>query len=149
VTVTRDVVRQRHNKCHDPLALHGGNRRSVEVCVICHQPQTSDQVSGNTVDFKVMIHKIHTSRNLPSVLAGGKYTIGSGDFSDIGFPAYPDTRNCVVCHDQSSAAKQKDAYLKPSRAACGSCHDNVNFATGENHVDLRAQSVRQLPLARN
>ena len=22
------------------------------------------------------------------------------------------------------------------RAACGSCHDNVNFATGENHVDL-------------
>ena len=24
----------------------------------------------------------------------------------------------------------------PSRAACGSCHDDVNFATGENHVNL-------------
>jgi OmcA/MtrC family decaheme c-type cytochrome len=25
---------------------------------------------------------------------------------------------------------------KPSRGACGSCHDDVNFATGENHVNL-------------
>src|SRR5262249_45188728 len=24
----------------------------------------------------------------------------------------------------------------PSRAACGSCHDDVNFATGENHANL-------------
>lgn len=114
-----------------PLAIHGGNRRSIELCVLCHQPQTSDAVSGNTVDLKVMIHKIHTS-----VKAGGKYSIGSADFSGIGFPAYPDTRNRVVCHDQNSAAAQKDAYLKPSRAACGSCHDDVNFATGENHVSL-------------
>jgi OmcA/MtrC family decaheme c-type cytochrome len=25
---------------------------------------------------------------------------------------------------------------KPSRAACGSCHEDVNFASGENHVNL-------------
>ena len=24
----------------------------------------------------------------------------------------------------------------PTRAACGACHDDVNFATGKNHVDL-------------
>lgn len=137
VKLTRDVVRTATcNNCHDPLSLHGGNRRSVELCVICHQPQSSDPVSGNTVDFKVMIHKIHTSKNLPSVVSGGKYTIGRDDFSEIGFPAYPDTRNCTVCHDQTSGATQKEAYLTPSRAACGSCHDNVNFASGENHVNL-------------
>ncbi|MCC6368550.1 MAG: OmcA/MtrC family decaheme c-type cytochrome [Bryobacterales bacterium] len=144
VTATRDVVRtETCNKCHDPLSAHGGNRRSVELCVICHQPQTSDAVTGNTVDFKVMIHRIHTSKNLPSVVAGGKYRIGNTDFSDIGFPAYPDTRNCEVCHDQSSSAAQKTAYLKPSRAACGSCHDNVDFATGKNHIDQALTSDNQ------
>ena len=51
------------------------------------------------------------------------------------FPADP--RRCESCHDQKSGAAQADAYLKnPSRAACGACHDDVNFATGENHVNL-------------
>ena len=44
--------------------------------------------------------------------------------------------DCNGCHGKDSAA-QKDAWLnKPSRNACGACHDNVNFATGENHVNL-------------
>jgi OmcA/MtrC family decaheme c-type cytochrome len=38
---------------------------------------------------------------------------------------------------------QKDAWLKPSRRACGSCHDDVNFATGENHADLPQVSDNQ------
>ena len=30
------------NTCHDRLALHGGSRREVEYCVMCHNPQNVD-----------------------------------------------------------------------------------------------------------
>ncbi|HKW96460.1 MAG TPA: OmcA/MtrC family decaheme c-type cytochrome [Bryobacteraceae bacterium] len=137
VTTTRDVVRTvACNQCHDPLSAHGGARRSVELCVMCHQPQTTDPDTGNTVDFKVMVHKIHMGSSLPSVKAGGKYQIigfqqSVNDFSTVVFPA--DARNCQMCHQPNSGAAQANAWLQPNRAACGSCHDNVNFATGENH----------------
>ena len=145
VSVGRDVVTTAScNNCHDPLALHGGSRRSVELCVMCHSPQTSDPDTGNTVDMPVMIHKIHMGANLPSVEAGGKYQIiGNAnsvhDYSGIVIPS--DARRCKVRHD--GKAKQADNWLKPSRKACGACHDNVNFATGENHVDLPQLSDNQ------
>ena len=106
---------------------------------MCHTPQTTEPNTGNTVDFKVMIHKIHMGSQLPSVKAGKPYQIGGGanpsDWSTVVFPSDP--RRCESCHDPKSGAAQADAWLKnPSRAACGSCHDNVNFATGENHVNL-------------
>ena len=63
------------NRCHDPVALHGGNRREVQYCVTCHNPGSTDANSGNTVDMKVMIHKIHMGANLPSVQAGEPYII--------------------------------------------------------------------------
>jgi OmcA/MtrC family decaheme c-type cytochrome len=147
VAATRDVVKtETCNRCHDPLSAHGGARRSVELCVLCHTPQTTDPDTGNTVDFKVMVHKIHYGEELPSVQAGGKYQIiGFGqsvnDYSTVAFPA--DARNCTFCHDQSNGAAQTKAFLNPSRAACGSCHDNVNFATGDNHVDLPQTSDNQ------
>lgn len=148
VTVVRDIVRTATcNKCHDKLAAHGtGGRSSVEVCITCHQPQTSDPDTGNTVDMTTMIHRIHTGADLPSVKAGKPYQIignaqRMNDFSKVVFPANP--RNCQACHEQTSAAVQKDDWLKPSRRACGSCHDNVNFATGENHVDLPQVSDNQ------
>lgn len=125
------------NACHNPLSAHGGARRSVELCILCHTPQTSDPDTGNTVDFPVMIHKIHRGADLPSVVAGKPYQlVGFGnavaDYSKVRFPS--DTRNCTICHTPS--APQADHYFRATRAACGSCHDNVNFATGEGHVNL-------------
>jgi len=134
----RDIVRTAAcNACHDSLSHHGGSRRSVELCVMCHTPQSTDVNSGNTADFKVMIHKIHTGSSLPSVVAGGTYQMGNpaspDDWSTVVYPA--DVRRCETCHDQKSGATQADAYIKnPSRAACGACHDDVNFATGANHA---------------
>jgi OmcA/MtrC family decaheme c-type cytochrome len=147
VKVTRDIVRTAScNQCHDPLALHGGSRRSVELCVLCHTPQTTDPDTGNTVNLPVMVHKIHMGSSLPSVKAGKPYQIiGFNqtvlDFSTVVFPS--DARRCEVCHDQKSGATQASAYLKPNRAACGACHDNVNFATGENHASLPQISDNQ------
>jgi OmcA/MtrC family decaheme c-type cytochrome len=126
------------NKCHDQLAHHGGSRRSLDLCIMCHTPQTSEPNTGNTVDMKVMAHKIHMGSLLPSVIAGTPYQIGGppnpSDWSTVTFPSDP--RRCESCHEPSTGAAQAGAWLtNPSRAACGACHDDVNFATGLNHVN--------------
>jgi OmcA/MtrC family decaheme c-type cytochrome len=109
VTVTRDVIKTvTCNKCHLDLSAHGtGGRKSMEVCVLCHQPQTVDPDTGNTVDMPVMIHKIHDGSSLPSVIAGKPYQIiGNAqslhDWSTVVFPA--DTRRCTFCHEQNTGA---------------------------------------------
>ena len=140
VSVTRDVIKtETCNACHVELAFHGGSRRGIEYCVMCHTPQTTNPETDNTVNFPVMIHRIHAGADLPSVVAGKPYQIVGNqnrvsDWSTVEFPANP--RNCDACHAQNTGAAQATAYLKPSRAACGACHDDVNFATGENHVNL-------------
>jgi OmcA/MtrC family decaheme c-type cytochrome len=137
VVTTRDVVRTAScNTCHDQLSHHGGSRRGVDMCVLCHTPQTADPATGNTVDFKVMVHKIHMGSQLPSVIAGKPYQIGSGpglsDWSNVVFPANPS--RCETCHNSKSGAAQATAHLtKPTMEACGACHDDVNFASGVNH----------------
>ncbi len=139
VTNVRDVIQtQSCNNCHDQLSAHGGSRRGIDMCVLCHTPQTVDPDTGNTVDLKVMVHKIHMGSQLPSVQAGKPYRIVGFnnavlDWSTVVYPADP--RRCESCHQQNTGAKQATAYLtNPTRAACGSCHDNVNFASGENHA---------------
>ncbi len=135
VTVTRDVIKTATcNKCHDPLGLHGGTRRTMEVCVLCHTPQTTDDRTNNTVDMVTMTHKIHMGADLPSVIAGGKYSLADTDYSKVSFPA--SAQRCTACHEQSTGAKQAKAFYNATRAACGSCHDNVKFNTGENHIGL-------------
>jgi OmcA/MtrC family decaheme c-type cytochrome len=146
----RDVVRTEScNKCHDfdEVGVHGGSRKSMELCILCHTPQTTDPDTGNTVDMPVMIHRIHTGEDLPSVQAGIPYRIIGNqqsvhDFSHVVFPVLNQDRSgvvdCAACHERANeSATQKNDYLtEPTRKDCGSCHDNVNFATGENHADL-------------
>lgn len=146
----RDIVRtQDCNQCHGlpngtasptgsaGLAAHGGSRRDVQLCVICHQPQNLDPDTGNSLDMKQFIHKIHMGSNLPSVQSGRPYQIigfqnSVNDWSTVIYPA--DVRRCQTCHNPKNGAAQTGAWLTtPSRQACGSCHDDVNFATGQNH----------------
>src|ERR1039458_10038407 len=138
VTVTRSVVTTNAcNQCHDPLIGHGGSRLTVELCIMCHQPQTINPDTQLTQDMKVLIHKIHMGSSLPSVKAGTPYRIWHrgawSDFSTVVFPQ--DVRNCTTCH--AKGATQADNWkTNPSAAVCGSCHDDVNFATGANHLNL-------------
>jgi len=120
------------NACHQDLGIHGGQRKDVKLCTTCHSPQSTDPDTGNTVDMAVMIHKIHRGENLPSVEAGTPYQIigymdSVHDYSHVALPM--DIRNCASCHTGSS-----DWLFNPSRHACGSCHDTVNWETGENHL---------------
>jgi len=135
VTVTRDVVRtQACAKCHDQLSFHGGSRRSVQLCVMCHQPQNQD-ANGNSADFPVLIHQIHIGSSFPNIQSKTPYALGSSSWADVVMPS--DAHRCTECHDSSfGAAQANNWYATPTRAACGACHSNVNFATGQNHVNL-------------
>jgi OmcA/MtrC family decaheme c-type cytochrome len=153
VTKTRDVIETAScDTCHDQLSAHGGSRRGINMCVLCHTPQNSDPNTGETLDAKVFFHKLHMGASLPSVVAGETAPCASAscttnpyipainshgtfNYSTVIFPATPaDPRDCEVCHSQKTGAAQATVFLtNPTRAACGSCHDNVNFATGANH----------------
>src|ERR1035438_8157217 len=100
VKVTRSVVTtDACNGCHDPLIGHGGSRLKVELCIMCHTPQTINADTKLTQDMKVLIHKIHMGSSLPSVKAGTPYRIWHrgawSDFSTVVFPQ--DVRNCTTC----------------------------------------------------
>jgi OmcA/MtrC family decaheme c-type cytochrome len=148
VTMERNIVKTATcNQCHNQLTAHG-SRIETKLCVTCHNPgswvkgnaSATPPIPDRTVDFKVFIHKLHYGEDLPSVIAGTPYGIGNADFSDVVFPA--DVRSngntnpiaCTKCHDPNdSATPQAVAFEMPKRAACGACHDDVDFVTGANH----------------
>jgi OmcA/MtrC family decaheme c-type cytochrome len=131
VAVTRDVVRTANcNECHDPLALHGGVRQEVGLCVLCHTDQSIDPESGNSVEFKEMVHKIHRGddlSNLPYYIVGFGQSVH--DYSEVVFPQ--EVRHCTKCH--KDGADSDNWKTRPSRVACGACHDDVDWASGFNH----------------
>jgi OmcA/MtrC family decaheme c-type cytochrome len=131
VSTARDIVATaKCNSCHSELTAHG-TRVDTRLCVTCHNP--GSWVAGKpntTVDFKVMVHKIHKGASLPSVLAGTPYLVNGTDFSNAAFPQ--DVRNCTKCHDgtpgAANATTQGDNWKsQPNAEACGSCHDDVYF----------------------
>jgi OmcA/MtrC family decaheme c-type cytochrome len=129
----REIVKTADcNVCHDKIIAHG-TRFEIKLCVTCHNPGSwvkNADGTTTTVDFKVMIHKIHRGGNLPSVEGGGSYAVGSQDFSDIVFPQ--DIRNCTKCHDGDDPETPQGNNWQdfPSIEACGSCHDDIDFSQG-------------------
>jgi OmcA/MtrC family decaheme c-type cytochrome len=125
-TITNDGC----NRCHGALTAHG-TRRGVEFCVTCHSPQTGDPETGRTVDFKVMIHRLHYGGDQPTVLQGQPYFIvgfnGSvADFSDIAFPWHDHgVGHCTACHQGADQDRWRQV---PTLQVCTSCHANVKFS---------------------
>ena len=119
----RDVVTDAAcNACHSQLQAHD-RRRGVKLCLSCHNPGSTDPETGNTVDMAVMIHKLH----------GGNYTTNTYeivgfrqtyfDFSNTRFAGPTgEAKECAACHTSTTP-------LKFSRAACGACHDTVDWTT--------------------
>lgn len=120
------------NECHYKLQYgsnntsgHFGSRTDTKTCVMCHTPQNfvAGQEATTNADFTPFIHKIHMGKELPKAETS----------SLVQFEAtYPqDIKNCAKCHRGTDKDNWK---TKPTRKACGSCHNNVNFATGANHL---------------
>ena len=159
VTQTRSIVLTATcQKCHGPeFAGHGGDRVTVEGCVTCHSPNTYDPQSGESMEMAVMIHKIHAGNELAGVAGrdgqyydnpntpvdeskdNGSYGIwgNSNSYHSWEGAAFPaGIENCEACHT-GNAKDVANWKTVPSRAACGSCHDNVDFKTGANHSQAK------------
>jgi len=98
VAVPRDqVTTATCNRCHDPLAIHGGSRQDVGLCILCHNPtQSIDPDTGDSVDMPYMVHKIHAGVHLENgyVIVGYRQSVH--DYSEVEFPAT--LNDCEICH---------------------------------------------------
>ena len=134
------------NECHGKLTAHEGNRMDVALCILCHNPGEIDTNTGNTIDFKAMIHKIHMGSKLPSNINGGAYGIigfnnAQQDFSKVVYPQMSgDSQtdnapvNCVKCHRAGNDTNGKPFGLDvdlwkstPEIGTCTTCHDMTYF----------------------
>jgi OmcA/MtrC family decaheme c-type cytochrome len=135
----------------ESLAFHGGSRNQIDYCVICHTDQrrygraeatydsatrtfsgstyvVNNRTVGNVMNF---VHKVHVA----TAMTKTGYNYGGVTFSG-GYSQ--DIRNCDKCHDSTGASTGGTPLPQASlwkteanRLACGSCHDGINFDTGQ------------------
>lgn len=97
----------------------------VASCQLCHN--ADGYARAPTVQ---VVHGVHRGASLSNPgVAHPEYGLGAyaplAEFTDVVFPSMPAAdRDCAACHaDQRWASK-------PSRLACGTCHDDLFFDTG-------------------
>lgn len=122
------------NECHGVLAFHGNQREGVRSCLACHTAGTQDGGTTETVDLRVMVHKLHNARNLTDLPYELNGHSGIADFSDLLISAMPgEAAECEVCHvnDDWKSPPLRD-NMRTWMVVCTSCHDAAETAT---HVD--------------
>lgn len=134
--------------CHgvEDFAFHGGARKDVAQCVSCHQPGL-ESVTGGSIDFTVMVHKLHFGENLSEAFelcgfACRRFGAPPVSFNDITHPQ--STKNCTTCHDPQEPATPEAEWVDSRATAevCASCHDDLAFDengltnTRRNHIGL-------------
>jgi len=151
---TRELVTiENCNLCHTELRAHGSIRRDVTHCILCHTAGSEDrnvpEVAGGTpgvsIDFKVMIHKIHNGAHLPSVLGVATNDDGSRDYeaepkpyrlvgfgdriidySEVTFPLWPNLTHPLPRDFGHSSlppeAQELEDTIRGGAAGCLKCH---------------------------
>jgi len=146
------------NRCHTNLAGHDGRYRDLTLCLLCHTAGAEDLddaalgggTPGVTIDARVLFHRIHSGRHLPSVngvstapgglrdynaapvpflVAGPR---GLRDFSGVGWPVMPNSYSPMprdIGHAALTATKQaKDDLIRSGAANCDVCHADPDGA---------------------
>ncbi|MBK8014688.1 MAG: OmcA/MtrC family decaheme c-type cytochrome [Deltaproteobacteria bacterium] len=134
VAERREVVsNDKCNGCHYDLSAHGGGRKNVAFCVMCHNPdnpgdERAPRVEGASVhipsvDFRRMIHKIHAGAVLSEDYILGGFPAAT-EANPAGSPVnfteevhYPRAANdCLACHiDGTQALPLANAmHLRPT-----------------------------------
>jgi len=139
--------------CHQDILFHGGGRRGVEACLLCHgssggedRPQyvaaNAPATTGVQIRFRQMLHKIHMGAELANASTYTVVGFGSGypnnyaehTYAEVEFPNFPDgTKHCAGCHGDSNDAwtmplstdhpTDADLPSQPWHQSCGACHD--------------------------
>ena len=153
----RQVVAQaKCNACHFSLDLHGSNRNSVDQCVLCHNPATTDvarrpadQGPAESVNFKEMIHRIHSGDSLSRELTIFGFGATPHNYNEVRYPR--ERTDCAACHVDGSellplagelaSTVDPRGFLNPAppvTGACLSCHDTLSTAA---HADLTISPI--------
>jgi OmcA/MtrC family decaheme c-type cytochrome len=119
------VTQEKCDRCHRPIPVHGTTRFRVEYCLVCHSPAktdwgvrpkeggagtdvklsaTYDGHEERSIDFKVMIHRIHTGgRRGAATLEGIEPYVIYGRYGTIWFfdeGIFPGAlADCTTCHE--------------------------------------------------
>jgi hypothetical protein len=141
----RDIVTTEtcNGRCHDPLAIHGGSRQEVGLCILCHNPtQSIDPDTGDSVDMPYMTHKIHAGANLTNGYTIIGYRQSVHDFSHVEYPA--PLNDCEVCHTGGvpSAAFPMVASPNPAPSCDASGLSGTKLVWGdEGAIQVRLDSA--------
>jgi OmcA/MtrC family decaheme c-type cytochrome len=160
-SVEDDFCTSCHGEFSKDFSIHGNLRNNTEYCVLCHNASNDDinrrPVDGGSavttsINFREMIHKIHTGEELtikPYIIYGFGGT--PHEFSNIVFPGA--TNDCDACHIRNTNildpgtgilgegimatltrlfSRPADTNivlntfsLEPVITVCTSCHDNL------------------------
>jgi OmcA/MtrC family decaheme c-type cytochrome len=156
------------NACHNDLYFHGGGRRGFDTCIVCHGGAGTEDRSqyvaanapattGNTINFRTMLHKVHMGANLDHATtfevvgfgsAAWPDNYGVSQYTSVQFPSMPaGPMTCVMCHGADNTAYYEPTprnhptqQVKPTRswrAACGACHDSDSAGA---HIDINTSA---------
>jgi hypothetical protein len=145
------------NRCHVDLRYHEDHWRDVTACLLCHtsgaedlnDPSVAGGTPGVSIDFRVLVHKLHDGRHLPSVL--GVTTLPDGsrdyaatprpylvadsdgsvhDYSTTGFPVFPSRTLPLLkvfgWSGLSEEEKAKELAMRTGVSDCTVCHGATN-----------------------